>query len=96
VRTSGYRRSGGVNKPETPIPQYSCIVTMALRAAGRGNVECAEQDVTKLDDPDLLAERRRVRGELEANPTAELTAHYERLDAEFMRRAGIAWNRAKP
>jgi FXSXX-COOH protein len=54
------------------------------------------RDITGLDDPDLLAERRRVRDELEAHPTPALTAQYELLDAEFIRRAGIAWNRAKP
>jgi transposase len=55
-----------------------------------------QQDITRLDDPELLAERRRVRGELEAHPTPELTEQYERLDEEFIRRAGIAWSQAKP
>lgn len=58
---------------------------------------CAEQqDITRLDDPDLLAERRRVRDELEARPTPALAERYERLDEEFIRRAGIAWSQAKP
>jgi hypothetical protein len=56
-------------------------------------VTCAQQqDITRLDDPELLAERRRVRDELEARPTPALTERYERLDAEFIRRAGIAWS----
>ena len=58
---------------------------------------CAEQqEITRLDDPELLAERRRVRDELEAHPTPALAERYERLDAEFIRRAGIAWSQAKP
>jgi hypothetical protein len=58
---------------------------------------CAEQqDITRLDDPELLAERRRVCDELEVHPTPALTERYERLDEEFIRRAGIAWRRAKP
>jgi hypothetical protein len=91
-----------VNKAETPIQLYSRVVTMVTRtktkAVGEGNhMECAEQqDITRLDDPELLAERRRVRDELEARPTPELTARYEQLDAEFIRRAGIAWSQAKP
>jgi hypothetical protein len=60
-------------------------------------MECAEQqDVTRLDEPELLAERRRVRGELEAHPTPALAERYERLDEEFIRRARIAWGRAMP
>jgi hypothetical protein len=42
-----------------------------------------------LDDPALLAERRRVREELEA-----LTERYRRLDDEFIRRARAAWAHA--
>jgi hypothetical protein len=50
-------------------------------------------DFRQLDDPDFLAERRRVREALEYQPeaTAELTARYQRLDEEFLRRARIAW-----
>jgi hypothetical protein len=50
-------------------------------------------DFRQLDDPDFLAERRRVREALEHQPeaTAELTARYQRLDEEFLRRARIAW-----
>jgi hypothetical protein len=54
-----------------------------------------DTDLTQLDDFDFLAERRRVREELEHTPeqevSAELTARYETLDEEFLRRARIAW-----
>ena len=60
-------------------------------------MECAkQQDITRLDDLELLVERRRVRGELEAHPTPAVAERYERLDEEFIRRAGIAWGRAMP
>jgi hypothetical protein len=59
-------------------------------------MDARQQEITRLDDPELLAERRRVRDELAVNPTPELAVCYERLDAEFIRRAGIAWNQAKP
>lgn len=49
-------------------------------------------ELVRWDDPDLLAERRRVRDELQARPTPALSELYERLDSEFIRRAGIAWN----
>ena len=44
------------------------------------------QDLAELDDPAFLAERRRVREELQA-----LTERYRRLDEEFIRRARSAW-----
>jgi hypothetical protein len=52
-----------------------------------------DTDLTQLDDPEFLAERRRVREELEHQPqaSAELSARYQRLDEEFLRRARIAW-----
>jgi hypothetical protein len=55
-------------------------------------------DLTAMDDPDFLAERSRVRDELEHTPEhtvrAELTARYQRLNDEFIRRARIAWAQA--
>jgi hypothetical protein len=52
-------------------------------------------DFTQLDDPAFLAERRRVREALEHAPAhetcPELTARYQKLDEEFLRRASIAW-----
>jgi hypothetical protein len=52
-----------------------------------------DADLTRLDDPEFLAERRRVREELEHQPeaSAELSARYEVLDEEFLRRARVAW-----
>jgi hypothetical protein len=44
------------------------------------------QDLAALDDPAFLAERSRVRDELQA-----LTERYRRLDEEFIRRARAAW-----
>jgi hypothetical protein len=48
-----------------------------------------------LDDPAFLAERRRVRDELERLPEherdPETVARYGRLDDEFIRRAAAAW-----
>jgi hypothetical protein len=48
-----------------------------------------------LDDPAFLAERRRVREELEQAPegdvSPELIARFQRLDEEFIRRARAAW-----
>jgi hypothetical protein len=48
-------------------------------------------DFSKLDDPAFLAEWKRVRGELDREPSPELTARYQQLNNEFDRRAGIAW-----
>ena len=52
-----------------------------------------DEDLTRLDDPEFLAERRRVREELEHQPeaSAELSARYGVLDEEFLRRARAAW-----
>jgi hypothetical protein len=52
-----------------------------------------DEDLSQLADPEFLAERRRVREALEHQPaaTAELTARYQELTAEFLRRAQIAW-----
>jgi hypothetical protein len=48
-----------------------------------------------LGDPEFLAERRRVRKELERVPPLErdpaLVARFARLDEEFVRRAAAAW-----
>jgi hypothetical protein len=52
-------------------------------------------EFSALDDPEFLAERRRVREALEHLPeheiSPELTARFERLDEEFLRRARAAW-----
>ncbi len=50
----------------------------------------------KMTDPEFLAERRRVREELEHTPeqevSAALTDHFEKLNEEFLRRARISWS----
>jgi len=55
-------------------------------------------DFSQLDDPEFLAERRRVREELEHTPenqpSPELAARYEKLNDEFLRRASAAWTQA--
>jgi hypothetical protein len=52
-------------------------------------------DLTAMDDVEFLAERARVREQLEHTPeravSAELAARYQRLNEEFVRRARIAW-----
>jgi hypothetical protein len=53
------------------------------------------ENFTAMGDPEFLAERSRVRDQLEHAPghadSAELAARYRRLDDEFIRRARIAW-----
>jgi hypothetical protein len=58
-----------------------------------------QADFSQLDDPDFLAERRRVLEALERTPEespgrAELAARYEAMSAEFDRRAARAWTGA--
>jgi len=57
--------------------------------------EAFGDDFARLDDPAFLAERRRVREELEHTPehevTPELTARHRMLNDEFVRRASLAW-----
>lgn len=54
-----------------------------------------DDDFSQLDDPAFLAARRRVREELEHTPqhpaSAELIARYQAMNAEFLRRARMAW-----
>ena len=52
-----------------------------------------DDDFAMTDDPEFLAERARVREQLEHVPevTAELAALYQRLNDEFDRRASAAW-----
>jgi hypothetical protein len=47
-----------------------------------------DEDYTRLDDPDLLAEAERTRATV-----AELTEKYQALYAEFARRAAAQWAR---
>jgi hypothetical protein len=52
-------------------------------------------DFTKLDDPQFLAERRRVRDEMDSTQDSaaspDLAARLEAMDEEFLRRARISW-----
>lgn len=51
-------------------------------------------DFTKLDDPEFLAARRRVRDALDSTPSnasPELAARYQAMNEEFLRRARISW-----
>jgi hypothetical protein len=48
-------------------------------------------DFTKLDDPQFLAERRRVRDALDSAASPDLSARLEALDEEFLRRARTSW-----
>jgi hypothetical protein len=54
-------------------------------------------DLAELDDPEFLAERKRVREELERTPvwSGELATRLAVLDEEFIRRARAAWAHAK-
>jgi hypothetical protein len=53
----------------------------------------SDEELTQLTDPAFLAERKRVREELERTPAVgdELAARYQRLTDEFIRRARVAW-----
>ena len=52
-------------------------------------------EFAELDDVEFLAERRKVREQIERTPdgeqSEELLSRYEAIDAEFLRRAGLAW-----
>jgi hypothetical protein len=52
-------------------------------------------DFTAMNDPDFLAERRRVREALERAPEQEvgsaLADRFRELTEEFLRRARISW-----
>jgi hypothetical protein len=54
-----------------------------------------DSDFTTMADPEFLAERARVRSQLQYAPDntagAELAARYQRLNDEFDRRASAAW-----
>lgn len=52
-------------------------------------------DFAKLDDLAFIEERGRLRDELEDTPahavSPEMTARYEAMNEEFLRRARLAW-----
>jgi hypothetical protein len=55
-------------------------------------------DITQLDDPAFIAERRRVLCQAEKTPEGERSPELRRLvravDQEFLRRASLAWQPA--
>lgn len=55
----------------------------------------SDEDFTQLDDPAFLAERARIRDELEHTPehsvSTGLTGRYQAMNEEFLRRASAAW-----
>ena len=57
-------------------------------------------DFTRLDDTEFIAERRRVREALEHAPgraaSPEMTARYQAMNEEFLRRARLAWTQVQP
>jgi hypothetical protein len=56
----------------------------------------SDEDLRNMTDPEFLAERARVRAQLEYHPSAELADRYQRLSYEFLRRARIAWAGGEP
>jgi len=60
--------------------------------------ELSEPELSELDDHAFIAERRRVRAQLEHAPEHEvspaLAERVRELDEEFIRRARIAWQQA--
>jgi hypothetical protein len=69
-----------------------------MTGQSEGGPVSGDDDFSRLDDPEFLAERKRVRETLEHTPeqavSPEMTARYQRLNDEFMRRARIAWTPA--
>jgi hypothetical protein len=58
-----------------------------------------DADFTRMDDPEFLDERARVRELLECLPLdhddyGRLAARYRAMQEEFFRRASIAWSQA--
>lgn len=60
--------------------------------------EAFSDDFAQLDDLAFIAERRRVREELEHTPehavSLEMVARYQAMNEEFLRRARLAWTQA--
>jgi hypothetical protein len=59
-----------------------------------------QTNFTKLDDPALIAERRRVREQFEGLPARsaeriELEALFDLMTSELDRRAAVAWGETK-
>lgn len=60
----------------------------------------ADTDLARMDDDEFLDMCKTVRETKESMPSAkvpcELLEEFERVNREFMRRAGIAWRAATP
>jgi hypothetical protein len=58
------------------------------------NEQEQEQDLTQLDDPEFLAERRRLHDAISDTDgvDADLREQYAAIEREFLRRAGMAWS----
>jgi hypothetical protein len=48
-------------------------------------------ELNTLDDPEFLAERRRVHTQLATDPRHVVPEEYERIEREFLRRTGMGW-----
>jgi hypothetical protein len=61
--------------------------------------EAFSDDFTQLDDLAFIAERRRLREALEHTPehavSPEMTARYQAMNEEFLRRARLAWTKTR-
>jgi hypothetical protein len=52
-------------------------------------------DYEGMDDVEFIEQRRKAREAVEASPEdVALRREFEAIDAEFLRRAGVAWVRA--
>jgi hypothetical protein len=52
-------------------------------------------EFAEMNDVEFIAERRKAREDLERAPGDEdLLRQYQAIDAEFLRRAGLAWAQA--
>jgi hypothetical protein len=55
-----------------------------------------DDEFAEMDDPAFIAERRRLHDAISATEEddANLREQYRRIEAEFLRRAGMGWQRA--
>jgi hypothetical protein len=84
------RRSRCANRP--PL---GAAAGRTKAATPKDKAMTSDDDFTQLDDPAFLAERTRVREQLEHTPdnavSPELTIRYQAMNEEFLRRASAAW-----
>jgi hypothetical protein len=83
-----------------PAPGRGCTRDIHEGTSAMPQSQSTEQfDFNQFTDPDFLAERGRVRDELERAPEQSATrvllaARYDAMNAEFDRRASQAWTGA--